>query len=199
MVNPINFVSRVMASRRGRGLIVAHVLYVFTAFFPALQAHAQFDNGSITGTLRDTSGAVVQGATVTIRNLATGVTTTLTTNQDGTYQALALIPGTYAVEASASGFGAVKNPSVEIHVKTRAQVDFEMKAGATDTIEVNTAAVALQTQSADVGNVVGTAQINDLPLNARRYADPGLARAWNLQESSRCQQCPRSFQLKWKS
>ena len=136
--------------------------------------HAQFDNGSITGTLRDGSGAVIANATVTIRNVATGVTSTLTTNQDGTYQALALIPGTYSVEASAPGFGTNKNPSVEVHVKTRAEVDFEMRAGATDTVEVNTATVALQTQSADVGNVVGTEQINDLPLNARRYADLAL-------------------------
>ncbi|HEY8997857.1 MAG TPA: carboxypeptidase-like regulatory domain-containing protein, partial [Edaphobacter sp.] len=73
-------------------------------------AQAQFDNGSITGTLRDASGAVVAGATVTIRNVATGVTNVLTTNQDGTYQALALIPGVYSVEASAQGFGTSKNP-----------------------------------------------------------------------------------------
>jgi hypothetical protein len=137
-------------------------------------ARAQFDNGSITGTLRDSSGAVLAGATVTIRNVATGVTTTLTTNQDGTYQALALIPGTYSVEASAQGFGTSRNSSVDVHVKTSAQVDFAMRAGATDTIEVNTEGVALQTQSADVGNVVGTTQINDLPLNARRYADLAL-------------------------
>lgn len=137
-------------------------------------AQAQFDNGSITGTLHDASGAVVAGATVTIKNVATGVTTVLSTNQDGAYQALALIPGTYSVEASAKGFGTSKNPAVDVHVKTRAQIDFEMRAGATDTIEVNAAGVALQTQSADVGNVVGTQQINDLPLNARRYADLAL-------------------------
>ena len=99
-------------------------------------AHAQFDNGSITGTLRDATGAVVPGATVTIRNVATGVSTVLTTNADGTYQALALIPGTYSVEASAKGFGTSRNPSVEVHVKTRAQVDFEMRAGSTETMAV---------------------------------------------------------------
>lgn len=137
-------------------------------------AQAQFDNGSITGTLRDASGAVVAGATVTIRNVATGVASVLTTNQDGTYQALALIPGVYSVEATAKGFGTSKNPSVEVHVKTRAQVDFEMRAGSSETVEVNAAGIALQTQSADVGNVVGTQQINDLPLNARRYADLAL-------------------------
>jgi len=165
IVVPRSLKSKFSGVRLVTGLIV---------LFCCSVAHAQFDSGSITGTLRDASGAVVTGAKVTIRNVATGVTTVLTTNEDGTYQALALIPGTYSVEASASGFGTSKNPSVDVHVKTRAQVDFEMKAGATDTIEVNATAMALQTQSADVGNVVGTTQINDLPLNARRYADLAL-------------------------
>lgn len=171
----------------------ARIAIALIVFLSCGIAHAQFDNGSITGTLRDTSGAVVPGATVTIRNIATGVTTTLTTNQDGTYQALALIPGTYSVEASAKGFGSSKNPSVDVHVKTRAQVDFEMRAGTTDTIEVNTAAVALQTQSADVGNVIGTTQINDLPLNARRYADLALLEPGIFKNPSVANNAPDRF------
>jgi len=63
----------------------------------AQSALGQLDAGSITGTLRDPSGAVIVGATVTIRNVATGVTSVLKTNSDGTYQALVLIPGTYSV------------------------------------------------------------------------------------------------------
>lgn len=174
MIKPVTVVPQVV--RKGfRWCVAVRLLLLLALAVMTNHAYAQFDNGSITGTLRDTSGAVVPGATVIIRNVATGVTTTLTTNQDGTYQALALIPGTYSVEASAPGFGTAKNPSIEVHVKTRAQVDFEMKAGATsDTVEVNASAIALQTQSADVGNVVGTTQINDLPLNARRYADLAL-------------------------
>ncbi|SEB43266.1 TonB-dependent receptor [Terriglobus roseus] len=138
-------------------------------------AFAQLDNGSITGTLRDAAGAVIPGASVTIRNTATGVATTLKTNGDGSYQALALIPGTYTVEATASGFSTARNANVEVHVKTRAQIDFSLMAGsATDTVEVVSTVQGLQTQSADVGNVIGTTQINDLPLNARRYADLAL-------------------------
>lgn len=141
----------------------------------AVSAHAQLDNGSITGTAHDATGAVVAGATVTIRNVATGVTSTLKTNQDGTYQALALIPGTYEVEVTAPGFGTTKQTGIEVHVKSRAQVDFDLKAGGqNDTVEVSAEVLGLQTQSADVGNVVSTQQINDLPLNARRYADLAL-------------------------
>jgi hypothetical protein len=193
MIDPVTVVPRTFRKQRsgmlvGTRIVVALMMVLFCGI-----AHAQFDNGSITGTLQDASGAVVAGATVTIRNIATGVTATLTTNQDGTYQALALIPGTYSVEASAAGFGTSKNPAVEVHVKTRAQVDFTMRAGATDTIEVNTAGVALQTQSADVGNVVGTTQINDLPLNARRYADLALLEPGIFKNPSAANPAPDRF------
>ncbi|MEK6396983.1 MAG: TonB-dependent receptor, partial [Terriglobus sp.] len=138
-------------------------------------AGAQLDNGSITGVVRDSSGAVIPGAKVTIRNTATGVTAELKSNGDGAYQALALIPGTYAVEVTAPGFSTSRNANVEVHVKTRAEVDFDLKTGsASDTVEVSTTTQGLQTQSADVGNVIGTTQINDLPFNARRYADLAL-------------------------
>jgi hypothetical protein len=138
-------------------------------------ALAQMDTGTITGVLRDQQGAVLAGATVTIRNLATGVSTVTKTNDDGTYQTLGLIPGIYSVEVTAQGFGPAKNPSVEVHVKTRAQVDFSLKVGATqEQIEVNDIGAQLQTQSADVSTVIGTTQINDLPLNSRRYADLAL-------------------------
>lgn len=177
-----------------RRVFLQRLLTVCAVLLLTAAAYAQLDNGSITGTLRDSSGAVIPNATVTIRNVATGVKSTLKTNQDGVYQALALIPGTYAVEATASGFGAVKNPAVEVHVQTRAQVDFALKAGSqSETIEVNAAAVALQTQSADVGNVVGTAQINDLPLNARRYADLALLEPGIFKNPSVANSAPDRF------
>ncbi len=143
--------------------------------FASIAGQAQLDKGVVTGTLRDASGSVLPGATVTVRNVATGIATTVTTNADGTYQVLALNPGTYSIEASASGFGTAKNPEVEIHVKSRAEVDFTLQLGAvSQQVEVRDTAAALQTQSADVGTTIGSTQINDLPLNARRYADLAL-------------------------
>jgi Carboxypeptidase regulatory-like domain len=193
MIDPVTIVPRTFRKQRFVMLICTRIMAALIMVLFCGIAHAQFDNGSITGTVQDASGAVVAGATVAIRNIATGVTTTLTTNQDGTYQALALIPGTYSVETSAPGFGTSKNPAVEVHVKTRAQVDFTMRVGATDTIEVNTAGVALQTQSADVGNVVGTTQINDLPLNARRYADLALLEPGIFKNPSAANPAPDRF------
>jgi outer membrane receptor protein involved in Fe transport len=154
-------------------LFVAAVLG-FVILNPAT-ALGQIDTGAIAGIIRDTQGAVVSGATVTIRNLATGVVSSTKTNGDGEYQVLSLIPGSYSVEATMTGFGPAKNPAVEIHVRTRAQVDFTLTVGATqEQVEVSDTGVTLQTQSAEVGLVVASQQINDLPLNARRYADLAL-------------------------
>ena len=154
------------AAVRLRGVLIAvAMLLAFT-----VPMRAQVDNGSIIGIVHDASGASLRGATVVIRNVATGVTTTVKTNDDGSYQALALIPGRYSVEVTAQGFGPARNPGVDIHVQTRAQVDFSLTVGATQQqIEVEASGQALQTQTADVGVVVETRQINDLPLNGRTY------------------------------
>lgn len=150
-------------------------IFLFGLLLVSSAAWAQFDTGTITGVLHDEQGAVITGASVAIGNVATGVVTSTKTNDDGTYQVLGLIPGTYSVEATAQGFGPAKNPSVDVHVKTRAQVDFTLKVGSTqEQIEVSASGIQLQTQSADVGVVIGTSQINDLPLNSRRYADLAL-------------------------
>ncbi len=136
----------------------------------ALPSYAQIDNGSITGIVRDSSGAVVSGGSVTIKNLANGIAINVKTNSDGNYQALALIPGQYSVEVSAQGFKSERIPLIEIHVQSRAQADFTLTVGSTQQqVEVQAAAIQLQTQTADVGVVIANKQINDLPLNGRDY------------------------------
>lgn len=167
---------------------------VLVAVAASTRAYGQFNNGAIAGTLHDTTGAVIPNAAVTIRNLDTGVTTQLKTNGDGVYEALALIPGTYSVEATAPGFNIAKDLSVEVHVKTRAQVDLTLSAGAhNEVVEVNSAAVALQTESADVGNVVGKQEINDLPLNGRRYSDLALLEPGIFRNPSAANPAPDRF------
>jgi outer membrane receptor protein involved in Fe transport len=158
------------------GLFVLFLITVLgIGFLAPNTAMAQIDTGTIAGLIRDSQGAVIPNATVSVRNVATGVVSTTKTNGDGEYQVLSLIPGNYSVEAKMTGFGPAKNPLVEIHVRSRAQVDFTLTIGATqEQVEVSDTGVALQTQSAEVGLVVSAQQINDLPLNARRYADLAL-------------------------
>ena len=135
----------------------------------------QIDRGSIVGTVRDSSGAIVPNARVAVANTATKTAITTQTDQTGSYQALALIPGTYSVTASASGFNQEVRTGVEVHVQSRILVDFTMKVGQVrQEIQVVSTPAQLHTQTADVGYIVGSRSINDLPLNGRRYADLAL-------------------------
>ena len=139
---------------------------------------AQIDTGSITGTVRDSSGAAIPKATVTATNKATNVALTVTTNQVGEYQFNALHPGDYSVKAAVSGFSTQEVSDVQLDVQSRPSVDFTLKVGdVTQTLEVQSIAPLLDTQTADVGGVVQEQQINDLPLNGRRYADLALLEA----------------------
>jgi hypothetical protein len=141
-------------------------------------ALAQIDTGSIVGTVRDASGAAVPKASIQVTNTATGVSVNTETNSAGEYQVTALIPGTYNVKCSASGFATQVNNAIDIHVQSRASVDFQLKVGeVTQVLEVTSTAPLLQTESADVGGVVQQKQIVDLPLNGRRYADLALLEA----------------------
>jgi hypothetical protein len=136
---------------------------------------AQIDTGSIVGTVRDASGSAVPRAAVALTNVSTGVKQSTVTNEAGQYQFTALPPGTYSVGVSATGFGPQVQNDIELHVQSRPSVDFNLKVGAvSEAIEVQSTAAILQTQSADVGGVVQQRQIQDLPLNGRRYADLAL-------------------------
>ena len=146
------------------------LLGIVIALVSLAHAFGQIDTGSIVGTVRDASGAVVVGAQVEITNTATNVTDTVRTNSDGTYQVLALIPGVYRVKASFTGYSSEVQPAVHINVQTRAQADFALKVGNLQQEVVVVATVqGLQTQTADVGGVIDSRQINDLPLNGRNY------------------------------
>ena len=96
---PGNWSTFVLARTRGLFRLTSLVLLLLVAG----AAQAQFNNGAIAGTLHDNTGAVIPHATVTIRNVDTGVTTELKTNGDGAYEALALIPGVIRGSEAASG------------------------------------------------------------------------------------------------
>jgi Carboxypeptidase regulatory-like domain/TonB dependent receptor len=141
----------------------------------ALPAFGQIDRGAITGKVLDSSGAVVTKATVTVINKATGVADTTSVNDAGEYQVLALIPGSYSVKVTADGFQTAVQDNIELHVQDRLSVGFVLKVGSvTQEVVVSGGEPILQTQTADVGSVINEEQVNDLPLNGRRYADLAL-------------------------
>ncbi len=135
-------------------------------------AAAQVDTGSIVGTVHDSSGAVVPGAAVTITNLATQVTQTAQTNAAGEYVVLLLQVGTYSVSVEKSGFEKSEQSGIQVNVQSRLEVDFTLRVGSvTQEVSVTGAPSLLETQSANVGQVLGGKEISDLPLNGRRYDD----------------------------
>jgi hypothetical protein len=141
----------------------------------ALPAVAQIDRGAIVGTVHDASGAVVSKATVTITNTATGVAISTPVNDSGEYQVLTLIPDPYSVRVGAPGFETAVRQGIVVHVQDRLSLNFTLKVGSvTEQVLVTGTEPLLQTESADVGNVIDTKRVNDLPLNGRRYADLAL-------------------------
>ena len=126
----------------------------------AFTAFGQIDTGSIVGTVRDSSGASIPNAAITLTNKATNVSLNTTSNDAGEYQFNALHPGTYSLKAAVSGFSAQQFSDVQIDVQTRPSVDFTLKVGnVTQTMEVQSTTPLLNTQTADVGGVVQEQQI----------------------------------------
>src|SRR5689334_14921558 len=114
--------------------VVLGAVWLCVASFPLV---AQIDTGSIVGTVRDASGAVVSNATLTATNTATQITLTTKSNESGQYQFTALRVGTYNVKAAMAGFSSQQFPNVQVDVQSRPSIDFTLQVGnVTQTLEV---------------------------------------------------------------
>ena len=146
-------------------------------------AFAQFDTASVLGTVRDSTGAVVPGATVTLKNVSTGILANTVSDDKGDYQFQNVRIGSYTVRAELQGFSAAEAEDVQVTVNARLRVDLALKVGNVgETVVVTGAATLLESESSDRGQVIGKEQIVNLPLNGRAYADlallsPGVRRS----------------------
>ena len=128
--------------------------------------------GSILGSVKDSTGAVIPNATVTITNTATGVKSTATTTSAGDYTVLSLIPGQYSVLAEAPGFAKEEVTGITLVVAQQARVNLILKPGnVTETVTVTADAVQLDTDNAAISQLVSSQQVTDLPLNGRNFID----------------------------
>lgn len=130
---------------------------------------AQVTTADIVGTVTDATGGVIPGATVTVKNLATGVSRSMQTTETGAYAFNLLPSGTYSVTIEMSGFKTFTAPSVVLAAGDRARVDAKMAIGdITETVEVSAeTAGAIQTDSATVGGLLTQRAVHDLPVNGR--------------------------------
>jgi Carboxypeptidase regulatory-like domain len=128
--------------------------------------------GSIVGTVRDTSNAVIAGAQLTAVNTATNFTRTTISDTNGEYRLLALPPGPYEVTVTAKGFDRFIATRIDLRVNDDLRINATLQVGTVReavTVEANT--VQVETESTQLGQVVGTKQILSLPLNGRSFID----------------------------
>ena len=142
---------------------------------------AQSYTGTITGTLKDTSGAVIPHASITITNQQTDRQESAMTDLEGRYTSVPLPPGEYRVEASLQGFRRAARRDVTVQVNSTLIIDFTLEVGElTDAVEVRADATLLETNTGTVGKIVDNRRILELPLNTRNvysliFLTPGVA------------------------
>jgi hypothetical protein len=134
-------------------------------------AWAQFETATVVGTVRDSSGAVVPSAKVTLTNTQTGVSLDRMSDANGNYEFFTVRIGSYVVTAEKDGFSVALVDNVQITVGARQRIDLNMAVGQlTEKIEVSASAVLLQTDSSDRSQVITAEQTRALPLNGREYS-----------------------------
>ncbi|MGH9784139.1 MAG: carboxypeptidase-like regulatory domain-containing protein, partial [Terriglobia bacterium] len=151
----------------------------------ATVAIAQLPTATILGTVRDSTGAVIPAATVTVRNTETGLTRTGQSGADGSYRLAALPVGPYEVRAEQAGFRAEVRSGVTLTVGQEAVLNFALQVGAIEqTVEVTGEAPLVNTTSGMLGSLVNEQQVADLPLNGRNYLELSLLQPGVIQHQT---------------
>jgi Carboxypeptidase regulatory-like domain/TonB-dependent Receptor Plug Domain len=142
----------------------------FCGFVATNAAFAQVGTGSISGIVTDSSGGIVPGASINVRNTQTGVARQVTANQQGRYLAPDLIVGTYDVQAQMKGFQTQVHSSIVLTVGSNAVADFSLPVGeVAETVVVEGATTQVETTSAEISALIGQQQVQNLPLNGRNF------------------------------
>ncbi len=154
------------------------ILSVFVLFCATLWADV---TGSLSGYVRDSSGAVIPNATVTATDAGNGYTRKIVSDSSGHYALLALPPGIYKLTASASGFDLGAIQQITLNVNDALTFDFALKVGnVSQTVSVNASSLQVDTVNTSLGTTISTTEILAMPLNGRSYLDllalqPGVA------------------------
>lgn len=144
-------------------LVTTTLVISFAIVLTAIPGHGQALSG-ILGTVTDPSGAVVNGASVTITNTDTGVVTHVTTSSVGSYAVTDIVPGPYTVKVQKNGFKTALLSGVRVDVATKTTANAVLQTGgATETVEVTAASVALETEQPDNGTTVEKQLVEELP------------------------------------
>jgi hypothetical protein len=136
----------------------------------SLPVFSQTATAELSGTVTDSTGAVVANAKVTASNPQTGLSRETITNQTGAYNFTILPPGTYNLSVEAPGFRKTVQNNIGLQVNQRAEINIQMQLGQiSETVEVTGAAPLLEAESSTLGTVVNTQLTSELPLNGRNF------------------------------
>jgi len=150
---------------------IAAIIFMLSMLFSAA-AHAQVAGGTLSGTVSDPNGGGVPKASVVITNIATGVDREVTTNSDGFYTAVNLLPGTYQLKVTATGFNPEETTGIVMTVGAQQTLDVLLHVGTvSNRVEVTAETPAVQLTSSDISAVVNATTVRELPLNGRSWTD----------------------------
>ncbi len=144
---------------------------------------AQFESGSVLGTVTDPSGKLISGASITLMNVRTGTSVQSKTDSGGNFLFVNQHLGTYLVRSEMTGFKGAETSPFDLTVDARQRVDLKLEIGAvSESVTVTGAAALLEADTSSRGEVINSREIADLPLNGRAYADltllvPGVAKS----------------------
>ncbi len=161
--------------------LILTILWVLLVF--SVAAQAQNYAGSITGTVTDSSGAAIPGATVTVINTGTNATSKATSSGTGSFSVQQLPVGKYEVHVEQANFKEFVAKDVEVHVSTNSEVNAKLDVGnVSEKVTVEADALEVQTTSASLGEVVEGTQVRELPLNGENFVgltqlSPGVSAA----------------------
>src|SRR6202162_1927284 len=138
----------------------------------SLPLRSQVAGGSLSGIITDRSGASVPNANVVIKNSATGIARSVTTNAEGFYTAANLLPGNYEVAVSAAGFNTEVKKQIVINVGSQPVFNLVLEIGVVvNQVEVTTEAPAVELASSEISATVNATTVRELPLNGRSWTD----------------------------
>ena len=150
--------------------ILVRVCLFFSILSVASAGLAQLSTASLSGSVRDSSGALVTNATIVLHSVDTSVERTSVSNGSGEYNFLNITPGTYTLKAKATGFTEEQISEFTLTVGQTATMNFALGVGTqTQVVTVEAGAQQLDLRGADLGTVIATKQVNELPLNGRNF------------------------------
>ena len=148
-----------------KNVLIAALRVAVILFSLESAASAQVTTAAIVGTIVDSSGAALPGATVTARNVDTGFNRTVPSNEDGTYRLEFLPIGRYVVEVSLSGFKTATRSGIVLNVNDTARVDASLSVGAVaETVTVEGASPNVNTTTSEISKTIDAAAIQSLPI-----------------------------------